>query len=1266
LPTAAISYGTPFCTDNAVAQGVTLTGTGAYTGGTYSSTAGLSINGATGSITPSTSTPGTYTVTYSTLASAGCGVVTATTSVTITALPTASINYAGSPYCSAVATANVTLTGTGAYTGGSYASTAGLVINASTGAVDLNASTPGTYTVTYSTLASAGCGVVTATTTITINATVIPVTGFSYTTPVCINGSNLLPTPVVGFTTGGSYSSTAGLSINGTTGEITLSTSTAGTYTVTYTVPATVCGPVGTSTFSVTITAVPTAAISYGTPFCTDNAVAQAVTLTGTGAYTGGTYSSSAGLSINGATGAITPSTSTPGTYTVTYTIPASGGCSAVAVITSVTITALPTAAISYGTPFCTDNAVAQGVTLTGTGAYTGGTYSSTAGLSINGATGAITPSTSTLGTYTVTYSTLASAGCGVVTATTSVTITALPTASISYGTPFCSNNATAQNVTLTGTAAYTGGTYSSTAGLSINGATGAITPSTSTPGTYTVTYSTLASAGCGVVTATTSVTVTALPTANINYVGTPFCTNNATAQAVTLTGTGAYTGGTYSSTAGLSINTTTGAITPSASTPGTYTVIYSTLASAGCGVVTASTSVTITALPTAAISYGTPFCTDNAVAQGVTLTGTGAYTGGTYSSSAGLSINAVTGAITPSASTPGTYTVTYSTLASAGCGIVTTTTSVTITVLPTVGISYGTPFCTSTTSAQPVLLVGSGAYTGGSYTSTAGLSINSTTGAITPSASTPGTYTVTYATLASAGCGVVTTTTSVTITALPTASISYGTPFCTSNTTAQNVTLLGTAAYTGGSYTSTAGLSINAVTGAITPSTSTPGTYTVTYTTLASAGCGVVTATTSVTITALPTARISYGTPFCTSNTTAQNVTLTGTAAYTGGSYTSTAGLSINVTTGAITPSLSTPGIYTITYSTLPSGGCGVVTTSTSVEIVRAPISGTEILPSREVCDYVLTPIDLFSLIAGEDIGGTWSRVSGTGGTFNATAGTFASAVGATNSVFEYRVLGTGPCSDATVRVTIIINTPPVVDIEDNQIVCLDINGNTTETILLTTGLSASFTYVWERNGVVLTGETSSSLLVSLPGTYKVTVTNLSGCTETDSTFVDSSIAPTVPVLTSSAYFSDNAQITVISPIGPDYEYSLDGGVFQDETTFINVSGGEHVVVVQNKKGCGREENKITIVNYPKYFTPNGDGYHETWNIFDISNQTDSKIHIFDRFGKLIKEIRPSGSGWDGTYIGNPLPSTDYWFVVYYLENNVNKEFRSHFALKR
>ncbi|MET2986687.1 DUF7507 domain-containing protein, partial [Aureibaculum conchae] len=158
LPTATISYaGTPYCATGTAS--VTQTG---QAGGTYSSTAGLVINGTTGAINLATSTPGTYTVTYS--FTDGTCPNTTTTSVTINALPTATISYAGTPYC-ATGTASVTQTG---QAGGTYSSTAGLVVNGTTGAINLATSTPGTYTVTYS--FTDGTCPNTTTTSVTINA----------------------------------------------------------------------------------------------------------------------------------------------------------------------------------------------------------------------------------------------------------------------------------------------------------------------------------------------------------------------------------------------------------------------------------------------------------------------------------------------------------------------------------------------------------------------------------------------------------------------------------------------------------------------------------------------------------------------------------------------------------------------------------------------------------------------------------------------------------------------------------------------------------------------------------------------------------------------------------------------------------------------------------------------------------------------------------------------------------------------------------------
>ena len=139
LPIATIAYtAAPYC----ITGTATVTQTG-QTGGVYTAPVGVTINAATGDIDLPTSTPGTYTITYS--FSNGTCSNTSTASITINALPAATISYAGSPYC-ASGTATVTQTG---QAGGTYSSTAGLNINAATGDINLTTSTPGTYTVTY-------------------------------------------------------------------------------------------------------------------------------------------------------------------------------------------------------------------------------------------------------------------------------------------------------------------------------------------------------------------------------------------------------------------------------------------------------------------------------------------------------------------------------------------------------------------------------------------------------------------------------------------------------------------------------------------------------------------------------------------------------------------------------------------------------------------------------------------------------------------------------------------------------------------------------------------------------------------------------------------------------------------------------------------------------------------------------------------------------------------------------------------------------------
>jgi gliding motility-associated-like protein len=154
-------------------------------------------------------------------------------------------------------------------------------------------------------------------------------------------------------------------------------------------------------------------------------------------------------------------------------------------------------------------------------------------------------------------------------------------------------------------------------------------------------------------------------------------------------------------------------------------------------------------------------------------------------------------------------------------------------------------------------------------------------------------------------------------------------------------------------------------------------------------------------------------------------------------------------------------------------------------------------------------------------------------------------------------------------------------------------------------------------------------------------------------------------------SYFSDDAVITVIATDPGNYLYQLDFGPIQPSNIFDHVPPGSHTITVYDAYGCSApivRQDAVVIVDYPHFFTPNGDGMNDTWDIFDLNmvGQEQAAIHIFDRYGKLLKQIAPAGLGWDGTYNGQPMPSSDYWFVVKYMELGVPREFKSHFSLKR
>ncbi len=260
---------------------------------------------------------------------------------------------------------------------------------------------------------------------------------------------------------------------------------------------------------------------------------------------------------------------------------------------------------------------------------------------------------------------------------------------------------------------------------------------------------------------------------------------------------------------------------------------------------------------------------------------------------------------------------------------------------------------------------------------------------------------------------------------------------------------------------------------------------------------------------------------------------------------------------------------------------------------------------------------------------------------------------------------------------VDLIVNALPDFDLEDRYTLCINTNG--TEILgplVIDTGLSTTnYSFEWSYNDTIIPTETGSSLSPLQSGSYSVTVIDIStstetSCTNTDSTEVTESEPPLLEANLVTQAFADNhiieAIATALGESDSEYEYSLDGGPWQDSGTFSNVSRGSHEITARDKAGCGVATAPIFVIDYPLYFTPNGDGNNDTWNIPGIGSS--AKIYIFNRYGKLLKQLSPTGSGWDGTYNGNMMSTNDYWFHLEYTEPSTNesKEFKGHFTLKK
>ncbi|MBL0105161.1 MAG: T9SS type A sorting domain-containing protein [Bacteroidetes bacterium] len=568
-----------------------------------------------------------------------------------------------------------------------------------------------TYTVTATD--NSGC---TSTATVSIGVGTSPTVSFANLNVICENANPVTLTG--GSPAGGVYTGTGV-----TSGNFNPITSGAGQFIITYTYTNS-SGCSASDTSLIVVRAKPTVSLSNFSAVCVNG---SPVTRSG-GSPAGGSYSGT-GVASN----IFTPSTAGTGSQTITYSYTDANGCSNSTTAT-ILVNGLPI--VNFATPsdVCVNS---PAVTLTG-GTPAGGTYSGT-----NVSAGQFTPSSS--GQFTLNYSYTDIKNCSA-TATTTITVRALPTVAAGNYSALCSNAAA---ITLAN-GSPSGGTYSGD-GVSGN----QFNPAAVVGNTAAITYTYTDGFGC-TAGANTSITVNSLPT--VTFANIPSLCANGTP--VTLT-QGSPAGGSYS---GTGVSGTS--FSPATAGPGTFTLTYNFTNASGCSS-SAQSSVTVNSNPTVTQSSFTALCAN---ANPVTLSG-GSPTGGTYSGQ-GVS----SGAFNPSVG-QGFYTITYSFTNSNGCP---GTASAIMTVNPVPSVSAGSyaGVCSNGSS----IVLNAGTPVGGTYSGTGVTNNNFNPALVNGSSST-----VTYSYANGYGCSS-TATTTIAVNPAPVVSLGSDTTVCADSHVTLNV----------------------------------------------------------------------------------------------------------------------------------------------------------------------------------------------------------------------------------------------------------------------------------------------------------------------------------------------------------------------------------------------------------------------------------------------------------------------------------------------
>lgn len=818
-----------------------------------------------------------------------------------------------------------------------------------------------------------------------------------------------------------------------------------------------------------------------------------------------------------------------------------SGGCSDTSITDTVTVYALPSATItpSGATTFCTGGSVTLNVP-TGTGL----TYQwAKDGSDLSGETNSSYTATAS-GSYTVKVKN--SNGCTTTSAGKTVTVNSSISASIAAGGPttFC----TGGNVDLNATTG-TGYTYQwSKDGNTISGATSATYTATAS-GSYTVFISN--GSGCSGTSSATVVTVNSLPSAVITpATSTTFC-QGGSVQLNANTGSGLsyqwVKDGSNISGATSSSYTTNAA--------GSYTVVVTN--GSGCSATSSASSVTVNSLPSASITTATAttFCAGDSVVMNAN-TGTGL----TYQwKKDGATISGATSS-TYAAKIGGNYTVVVTN--SSGCSTTSSATSVTVNALPSATI---TPASATTFCQGGSVVLNANTGVGLSYVWTKDGSVISGATSSSYTASSTGSYIVTVTN--GSGCSATSSATLVTVNSLPDATISASgaTTICAGNSVTLSVANVATSTY----QWKKDGVNISGANSASYIATVTAN-YTVTVT--SSSGCTVTSAATSVTVNPLPSASIfaASSTTFCQGGSVVFYAN-TGTGLsyqwYKDGSPISGA------TNSSYTATVA--GSYMVAVTN--SNNCTASSSAVSVTVNSLPSVTISASGSTTFCSG--SSVNL-NAPTGTGFSYIWmlngSAISG------ATSATYTAGAAGDYSVM---VTDGNGCSATSSATTVTVNALPNTSV--------NVIGSATrcqnDSVQMTANKVSGNTYQWRKDGINISGATSSEYTAKTSGVYKVVITNGSGCTDSSAgTTITINPLPTAIItsLSGSTTFCSGGSVTMGGLTGTGYKYQwlMNGSSISGATSSSYTANqtGSYSLMVTNTSGCSAVSLPVSVTVNP------------------------------------------------------------------------------------